>query len=116
MREETRRRFERQIYKRWLIRIGLSIVALIAGYLLIWFEGLDAHIEVRKVSGIVEKISPISGLNSQAIQNGLAVDVKLDDGRLAHVLVLKTTKPEVGMQVSITEHIHGTGRTTFSWK
>lgn len=87
-----------------------------AVYLLIWFEGLDAHIENRKVSRIVEKVGPLSGLNTKAIQNGLAVDVKLDDGRIAHVLVLKATQPEIGMNVSITEHIHGTGRSTFSWK
>lgn len=116
MREETRKRFERQIYKRWLIRISLFLLVLLAGYALIWFEGLDAQIENRKVSGIVEKIGPLSGLSTQAIQNGLAVDVKLDDGRLAHVLVLKSTAPEVGIHVSITEHIHGTGRSTFSWK
>ena len=116
MREETRKRFERQIYKRWFIRAGFVVIALVVASFLIWFESLDAHVEKREVSGVVEKVEPISGINTQAIQNGLAVDVKLDDGRLAHVLVLKTSKPEIGIHVSIVEHIHGTGRSNFSWK
>lgn len=116
MREETRRRFERQIYKRWFIRGGIGLFALLIVSFFIWFEGLDAHVEKRQVSGVVEKVAPVSGINTQFIQNGLAVDVKLDDGRIAHVLVLKTSNPEVGMHVLITEHIHGTGRSSYSWK
>jgi hypothetical protein len=42
--------------------------------------------------------------------------VKLDDGRLAHVMVLKTTDPHIGDHVQIAEHVHGTGRVTFTWK
>lgn len=116
MREEIRRRFERQMYKRWIVRGGIGLIALLVGSLLIWFEGLDAHVERRQVSGLVEKVAPISGINTQVIQNGLAVDVKLDDGRVAHVLVLKNSNPEIGMHVSITEHMHGSGRSSFSWK
>lgn len=116
MREEIRRRFERQVYRRWIVRGGIGFIALLLGSLLIWFEGLDAHVQRRQVSGTIEKIAPISGVNTQMIQNGLSVDIKLDDGRIAHVLVLKTSNPEIGMHVSITEHIHGSGRTSFSWK
>jgi hypothetical protein len=30
--------------------------------------------------------------------------------------VLKTTDPHVGDNVEVAEHVHGSGRVTFSWK
>jgi hypothetical protein len=50
------------------------------------------------------------------IENGLSVDVALEDGRHVHVLALKTTDPHVGDRVEIAELVHGTGRVTYSWK
>jgi hypothetical protein len=61
-------------------------------------------------------VSPIQGGTTQAIQNGLSVDIKLADGRHAVVIAEKSTNPTVGTEVAIVEHIHGSGRTTFSWK
>lgn len=116
MRDETRQRLERQL---WLDRMkwvgaGLCVLALVGAGM--WFTGLDASVETRHVPGIVQSVSPLNGTSTKAIEEGLAVDVKLDDGRLAHVMVLKNTNPHVGDHVEVAEHIHGTGRVTFSWK
>jgi hypothetical protein len=93
---------------------GLAVAAVMGiGF---WFTGLDASVETRHVPGVVQTIAALNGSNTKSIEEGLAVDVKLDDGRLAHVMVLKTSEPHVGDHVEIAEHIHGTGRTTFSWK
>ncbi len=116
MREETRLKFEREVRKQWIRRGAYAVAALVALAGAAWFTDLDAHVEKREVAGVVESVSPIQGGTSQAIQNGLNVDVKLDDGRHARVLVLKTTHPEVGAHVAIMEHIHWSGRRTFSWK
>lgn len=116
MREETRRRLELQL---WLDRLkwvgaGLCLLALIGAGM--WFTGLDASVETRHVDGVVQSIAPLSGTTTKAIEEGLAVDVKLEDGRLVHVMAFKTTDPHVGDHVQVAEHIHGTGRVTFSWK
>jgi hypothetical protein len=116
MREETRLKFEREVRKQWMRRGAIALGGLVVVAALAWFTDLDAHVEKREVAGVVETVSPIQGGSTQAIQNGLNVDVKLDDGRLARVLVLKTTHPEVGSHVAIVEHIHWSGRRTFSWK
>jgi len=38
------------------------------------------------------------------------------DGREAHVMAHKDRHPQVGDHIELAEHIHGTGRSTFSWK
>jgi hypothetical protein len=95
MREETRLKFEREVRKQWIKRGAYAVGGLVVVAALAWFTNLDAHVE---------------------IQNGLNVDVKLDDGRHAHVMAMKTTHPEVGTRIAIIEHVHWSGRTTFSWK
>ena len=117
MRDDTRRRLERAI---WMQRLkwagGALAVALLvaAGF---WLEGKDLAVENRKVAGIVEYVGPLTGKNmATTLNTALAVDVKLSDGRLAHVVALKDTNPKVGDQVEIAEHIHGTGRRTFTWQ
>jgi hypothetical protein len=93
---------------------ALGLAAMMgAGF---WFEGLDASVETRQVPGTVTAIGPYVGKNSLAVEQGLTVDVKLEDGRLAHVMALKTTDPHVGQHVEIAEHKHGSGRTEFSWR
>ena len=116
MREETRKKFEREIRRQWLKRgaIAAACAALFAGAL--WFTDRDGHVERRAATGTIIYVAPVAGLNSQAIQTGVDVDVKLDDGRDVHVLAMKSTHPQVGEHVSITEHVHGTGRSTFTWK
>lgn len=116
MREETRLKFEREVRKQWVARGAIAAGFLVVMAAALWFTELDAHVEKHEVSGVVERILPIQGGSTQAIQNGLAVDVRLDDGRHVHVTALKTTHPQVGAHVSIVEHAHWSGRTTFSWK
>lgn len=116
MRDVTRRRLERQL---WLDRAkwagaGLCVLVLIGAGM--WFTGLDASVETKHIPGIVQSVGPLSGTSTKAIEDGLAVDVKLEDGRVVHVMALKTTDPHVGDHIQVAEHIHGTGRVTFTWK
>lgn len=116
MRTETKSKLDRLLFIRkvkWTLA-GVGLAALMGAGL--YLSGLDATVDDRRVTGVVEKIGGYNGTNTQGVQNGLAVDVKLDDGRHAHVLVLKQTAPTVGDRVEVTEHHHGSGRTTFSWK
>jgi hypothetical protein len=116
MRDETRRRLDRQLAMQKLKwgGAGLAVLACVAGGL--WVTGLDATVTTRQVPGVVEAIGPIVGGSTKMIENGLSVDVALEDGRHVHVLALKTTDPHVGDRVEIAEHVHGTGRVTYSWK
>jgi hypothetical protein len=116
MREEVRQKFEREVRKQWIKRGAYAAAALVVVAALAWFTDLDAHVDRREVAGVVEKVLPIQGGSTQAIQNGLNVDVRLDDGRHARVMVQKATHPEIGSHVAIIEHVHWSGRTTFSWK
>jgi hypothetical protein len=116
MREEVRLKFEREVRKQWIARGAMAVGFLAVLAAAAWFTDLDAHVEKRNVSGVVERVSPLQGGVPQAIQNGLAVDVKLADGRHAHVIAEKSANPSVGAEVAIVEHVHGSGRTTFSWK
>lgn len=116
MRDETRKKLERQLWlqkAKW-VGSGLAIAGIAAFGM--WFTGLDASVETRHVAGVIQTVGPMTGSSTLAIEQGLAVDVKLDDGRLVHVMALKTTNPHPGDHVEIAEHVHGTGRTTFSWK
>jgi len=116
MRNETKSKLDRLLFMRkvkWTAAgIGLATLMAVGLYL----SGLDATVEEKRVAGVIEQVGGYNGTNTQGVQNGLAVDVKLDDGRYAHVLVLKQTAPAVGQRVEVTEHHHGSGRTTFSWK
>jgi hypothetical protein len=116
MREETRRKLERQL---WLQRgkkigIGLGVAAVLGLFFL--YEDYDAHVDNVRVPGTVVSIGPLNTTNTQAIENGLSVDVALENGRRVNVMVLKTSNPHVGEKVEITEHRHRTGRMTYSWK
>lgn len=116
MREETRRRLDRQLRlqkAKWAAAGVVLLVGMAVGF---WATGLDATVETHHVPGVVASVGPLVGKTSKAIEEGLAVDVKLDNGRVVHVLALKTTDPHVGDHVEVAEHVHGTGRTTYSWK
>jgi hypothetical protein len=116
MRTETKSKLDRLLFMRKLkwTAAGIGLAILMAGGL--YLSGLDATVEDRRIAGVIEGVGSYNGSNTQGVQNGLAVDVKLDDGRHVHVLVLKQTAPTVGSRVEVTEHHHGSGRTTFSWK
>ncbi len=84
--------------------------------LLFLYEDYDAHVENVRVPGTVVSVGPLNTTNTQAIENGLSVDVALENGRSVNVMVLKTSNPQVGEKVQITEHRHRSGRMTYSWK
>ena len=116
MREDLRRQLEREVRLQWLKRAG-GVAAVLAGLVAaFWFEGLDASVTTRKVPGTVTAVGPYNGKSSLTVEQGLTVDVRLDDGRAAQVLVGKSTAPHVGDAVEIAEHRHGTGRTDFTWR
>jgi len=116
MREETKRRLERAL---WLDRakkagIGLAVLSVIGLFFL--YLDYDAQVEKTRVPGTVVSVGPLNTTSTQAIENGLSVDVALDNGRRVTVWALKTTDPHVGDHVEITAHRHHTGRVTYSWK
>ena len=87
MRDETRRKLERQL---WLDRLkwigaGLGLAAL-AGVGL-WVTGLDATVETHHVPGVVATVGPLVGTTTKAIEEGLAERVPLA-GRVRYHLRL----------------------------
>ncbi len=94
--------------------LGFAIVAAAA----LWFTSLDASVTSHAVAGVVEKVGPLnmSDTTTNAIESSFGVDVKIDDGRRTHVSVLRSLNPVIGQHVQIIEHVHGSGRSTFSWK
>jgi hypothetical protein len=116
MREATRQRLERALRMRRLRFAGTGAAMALAVGVGAWWTGLDSNVETHQVPGVVTTVGPLHGATAKAMEEGLAVDVKLDDGRVAHVTALKARNPHVGDRVEIVEHIHGTGRHTFSWE
>ncbi len=116
MREETRLKLERQLWWQRIKWVGAGVGILVCVAAGMWASGLDASVETRHVSGVVAAVGPLFAKSTQAIEEGLAVDVKLDDGNLIHVMALKKTDPHVGDHVEVAQHVHGTGRITYSWK
>lgn len=116
MREETRRRLDSRL--RWQkakwAAAGLGFLGLMAAGF--WATGLDATVQTHHEAGVVAAVAPLFAKSTKAIEEGLAVDVKLDKGPVVHVMALKTTDPHVGDRVEVAEHVHGTGRVTYSWK
>ncbi|KWT67412.1 hypothetical protein APY04_1977 [Hyphomicrobium sulfonivorans] len=116
MREETRRKLDRVIRVQRLKRIGIGAMALVAIGAYFVYEDLDARIENVRVPATVAAITPLNVKSTRMIEDGLTVDMLLNDGRHVNVIALKTSSPHVGDHVEITEHHHGTGRITYSWK
>jgi hypothetical protein len=116
MRSETKSKLDRMLFMRRLQWGAAGVAVLAAVGAVLYVSGLDATVVDKRVAGVVENVGAYNGTNSMGIMNGQAVDVRLDDGRQVHVLVLKTSHPTVGERVEVTEHHHGTGRTTYSWK
>jgi hypothetical protein len=116
MREDTKRRFEQAIWRERMRKIGIgaAVAVLIAAFIGMW--SLDASVVNTRIPGEVVYVGPLVGTSTQAAQEGLSVDVKLAGGQTVRVMTLKTTDPKVGQHVEITEHRHGTGRVTYTWK
>ncbi len=116
MREDTRRRLERALWQQRLKWVGAGLAGIAAVAAGLYFTGLDASVETQHVAGSVTAVGPLNGTSTMAVEEGLSVDVKLDDGRLVHVMVLKAHAPNIGDHIEIAEHKHGSGRITFTWK
>jgi hypothetical protein len=116
LRDDTRKRLDRLI---WLQRAKIASGFLAACLLIgagFWLENLETTVENKKVGGVVTGIGPFSVPGATGRADGLSVDIALDDGRHARVVALKTANPKVGDHVEIAEHIHATGRHTFTWR
>jgi hypothetical protein len=116
MREETRKRLERTLWRERLKKVALAGVGVIAIGLYFLFEEYDGRVENVRVPGTVASVGPLNTNSTKLVENGLSVGVDLDAGRRVTVLVLKKSEPHVGDHVQITEHRHLTGRTTYTWK
>jgi hypothetical protein len=116
MRSDTKAKIDAAIRKQRLKYVAMGCgVAVLLGCAL-WFTGRDAIVSNKQVGGVISEIDAAAGMSSQVVEQAVMASIKLDDGRKARVLVLKATNPAVGQHVDIAEHIHGTGRSTFSWK
>ena len=80
MREDTRRKFEQAIWRDRMRKIGIAaaIAVLIAGFTVLW--SLDASTVNTRIPGEITHVGPLVGTSTQAAQEGLSVDVKLDAG------------------------------------
>ena len=113
MRDEVRRKLDRLLLMQRLKRGAIAVAAgaLLGGLFLL--TDLDAKVVDRPVAGKVEAVSIPNLANAT---KAVAVEVLLDDGRHAKVLVQKEHEPHVGDRVKIVEHKHATGRVTFTWR
>jgi hypothetical protein len=116
MRDETRKKLERALWRERLkkIAIGAAVLAAIGAYFV--FEDYDARTDDVRVPGTVVAVGPLNTKSTRLVESGLSVDVALDTGRRVNVIALKATDPHVGDHVEITEHRHRTGRVTYTWK
>lgn len=116
MREDTRRKFEQALWRERMRKVGVAaaIVAAMAAFTVLW--SLDASEVKTRIPGEITQVTPIAGVSTQATQQGLNVDVKLANGSTIRVMALKTSEPKVGDHIEVTEHKHGTGRVTYTWK
>lgn len=116
MREETRKKLERALWRERMKKVALGGVALVAIGLYFLFEDYDARVENVRVPATVVAVGPLNTNSTKLVESGLSVDVALDSGRHVTVLALRKTDPHVGDHVQITEHRHRTGRITYTWK
>ena len=117
MREETRRKLERALWRERFKKIGIGAAALVLIGAYFVYEDYDARVENVRVPATVTSVGPLNIKNTRLIEEGLAVEVALDNGgRRVNVMAMKSTDPHVGDHIEITEHRHHTGRVTYSWK
>jgi hypothetical protein len=116
MREETKRKLSRALWRERAKKAAIAAVFLPLIGLYFLFEDYDAHVDNIKVPVTVVSVEPLNTNNTKMVEAGLTVGVTLPDGRRVKVMALKTSNPYVGEQVEITEHRHRTGRVTYTWK
>ena len=116
MRSDTKQRLDKalRLQKLKYVAMACGVAAVLAAGL--WFTSLDATVTNKQVAGTITELAPPAGMSTVVVETALMATLKLDDGRRAQVLVNKASHAEVGQKVEIAEHVHGSGRSTFSWK
>lgn len=116
MREETRKKLQRAVWRDRLkkIGIGVAIAALIGIFFTV--ENLDMMVENHRIAGVVDRLGPVTSKSMRVVRDDLDVGVRLVDGRHVDVLAMKKSEPHIGDKIEVTEHVHATGRRTYSWK
>lgn len=115
MREDTRRNLERALLRERLrkVVIGLGVMALIGLYML--YQYYDNLITNVPVSGTITEIDPLVSKNNVG-GDGQKALVRLDNGHLVSIIVLKSKDPKVGDHISLIEHRRASGRVNHSLK
>ena len=117
MREETRRKLERALWRERFKKIGIGAAALVLIGAYFVYEDYDARVENVRVPATVTEVGPLNIKSTQMVEEGLVgAGGARQGGRLVSVMALKKTDPHVGDHVEITEHRHHTGRVTYTWK
>ena len=116
MYEDSRKKLERQLMLQRLKWVGAGALVVLVIAAAMWVQGIDATVTTHKVGGVIERVGPVPGASGAAIGTAVLVDIRLDDGREARVVAKTASEHAVGTHVEIAEHVHGTGRSNFSWK
>ncbi len=114
MREETRKKLERAIWRERAKKAGLGLLGVAAIGAVITYQNLDLEVQNTQVAGTVESVDPLMSQTKNG--DGVFVGLKLEDGRHIKVIALKSHEPHPGDHISVVEHHHGTGRITHSLK
>ena len=77
MRSATKQKLDQALRQQWYKRgaIAAGVGLLIAGGL--WYTGLDASVQNKRVKGTIETVDAAAGMSSTVVENGLSVMVKL---------------------------------------
>lgn len=116
MRAETRRKLERALWRERLKKVGIGAAILGAVGLFFVYKDMDARVDDVRVPATIVAVGPLNVKSTKMVENGLSVDVSLEDGRHVTVVALRRIDPHVGDHVQITEHHHRTGRFTYTWR
>ena len=116
MRSDTKAKLDQAIRLQRMKYIAMGCGVAVVLSALMWFIGRDAIVENKQTAGVITELEAAAGQGTSIVEQDLMASIKLDDGRKARVLIPKTVNPAVGKHVQFAEHVHGTGRSTFSWK
>ena len=83
MREETRRKLERALWRERLKKIGIGAAALVLIGAYFVYEDYDARVENVRVPATVTEVGPLNIKNTKMVEEGLSVQVALDKAAAA---------------------------------
>ncbi|MEQ1718920.1 MAG: hypothetical protein ABL907_23540 [Hyphomicrobium sp.] len=118
MREETRRKLNRAIWRERAKYAGMGVAILAAIGLYMGYQSLDLAVVKSPVAGVIETIEPLIAPNvvPTGTSDGVTLGVKLDSGGHVRVIAYKSRHPHVGDRIDVIENRHGTGRVTHTLK